>query len=112
VKVVAGHNSQIDSQEDCRKGWKHSRLQSDNNKFSRRVEKNRNMATEGHGHGGKKNHHQQKKNLEMDLELAEVRARIEKLALRMQRDTKTHWVYEWTMKRKVKWPVKKLLARR
>jgi hypothetical protein len=30
----------------------------------------------------------------------------------MQQDAKTHWVYEWPMKTKVKWPVKELLARR
>jgi hypothetical protein len=29
----------------------------------------------------------------------------------MQHDAKTHWVYEWPMKRKLEWPVKKLLAR-
>ena len=69
------------------------------------------MSTKGHGCGGKKNHQQQKKNPEMDLELAEVRERIEKLALRMQRDARTYWVYEWPMKRKVKWLVKKLLVR-
>jgi hypothetical protein len=46
----------IDNQEDYRKGWKHSRLQSDNNKFSSREDRIRKMATEGHGHGGKKNH--------------------------------------------------------
>jgi hypothetical protein len=49
---------------------------------------------------------------EMDKELAEIRARMEELALQMQQDAKTHWVYEWPMKRKAKWPVKKLLARR
>jgi hypothetical protein len=69
------------------------------------------MATEGHGRGHTKDC-KKKKNLDMDLELTEVRARIEKFALQMQQDAKTHWVYEWTMKRKVKWPVKKLLAKR
>jgi hypothetical protein len=48
----------------------------------------------------------------MDLELAKVRERIEKLALQMQPNTKTHWVYEWPLRRKEKWPDKKLLARR
>jgi hypothetical protein len=69
------------------------------------------MATEDHGHGHREDR-KQKKNSEMDLELAEVRERIEKLVLRMQQDAKTHWEYEWPMKRKVKWPVKKLLVRR
>jgi hypothetical protein len=86
-------------------------LQSDNNKFSRRADRNRKMATEGHGHGGREDH-KQKKNPEMDLELAEIRARMEELALRVQQNAKTHWVYEWPLRRKAKWPVKKLLARR
>jgi hypothetical protein len=86
-------------------------LQSDNNKFSRRADRNRKMATEGHGCGGKKNHQQQRKD-EMDKELTEVRARMEELALRVQQNAKTHWVYEWPLRRKAKWPVKKLLARR
>jgi hypothetical protein len=85
-------------------------LQSDNNKFSRREDRNRKMATEGHGCGGKKNHQQQRKD-EMDKELAEIRARMEELALRVQQNAKTHWVYEWPLRRKAKWPVKKLLAK-
>jgi hypothetical protein len=36
---------------------------------------------------------------------------MEKLAFKMQQDAKVHWVYEWPMKKKVKWPFKKLLAR-
>jgi hypothetical protein len=47
----------------------------------------------------------------MDLELNEIRARMEKLTLKMQQDAKVHWVYEWPMKKKVKWSVKRLLAR-
>jgi hypothetical protein len=50
----------IDSQEDYRKGWKHS-LQSDNNKFSRRADRNRKMATEGHERGGRGDHQQMSK---------------------------------------------------
>jgi hypothetical protein len=42
----------------------------------------------------------------MDLELNEIRARMEKLAFKMQQDAKAHWVYEWPMKKKVKWPVR------
>jgi hypothetical protein len=49
---------------------------------------------------------------EMDKELTEIRARMEELALRVQQNAKTHWVYEWPLRRKEKWPVKKLLARR
>ena len=69
------------------------------------------MDTKGHGHGGKKNHHQQRK-YEMDKEIAEVRARMEELALRVQWNAKTHWVYEWPLRRKAKWPVQNLLARK
>jgi hypothetical protein len=47
----------------------------------------------------------------MDKELAEIRERMEELALRVQQNAKTHWVYEWPLRRKAKWPVKKLLAR-
>jgi len=47
----------------------------------------------------------------MDLELAEIRARMEDLALWVQQNEKTHWVYEWPLRSKAKWPVKKLLAR-
>jgi hypothetical protein len=36
---------------------------------------------------------------------------MEKLAFKMQQDAKVHWVYEWPMNKKVKWPVKILLAR-
>jgi hypothetical protein len=48
----------------------------------------------------------------MDEELTEIRARMEELALWMQQDAKPHWVYEWPIKRRVKWPVQYLLARR
>jgi hypothetical protein len=49
---------------------------------------------------------------EMDKELTEIRARMEELALQMQQDARSHWVYEWPMKTKVKWPVREMLARR
>jgi hypothetical protein len=51
--------------------------------FPRGKFEGRNMATEGHGCGGKKNHQQQRK-YEMDKELAEIRERMEELALQMQ----------------------------
>jgi hypothetical protein len=40
-------------------------LQSDNNKFSTREDKNMKMATKGHGSGGKKNQQKKRKD-EMD----------------------------------------------
>jgi hypothetical protein len=46
----------------------------------------------------------------MDLELIEIRARMEQLAFQIQQDAKIHWVYEWPMRKKVKCPVKKILA--
>jgi hypothetical protein len=69
------------------------------------------MATEGHAHGGKKNH-QQQENAARDKELAEIRARMDELALRMQQNAKSRWVYEWPMKTKEKWPVRELMAKR
>ena len=70
-----------------------------------------NMATKGHGCGHREDR-KKKKNLEMDKELAEVRERMEELALRVQQNAKTHWVYEWPLRRKAKWSIKKLLAKR
>jgi len=69
------------------------------------------MATKGHTHDGKKIHQQSIKD-EMDKELIEIREKMEELALQMQQDEKSHWVYEWPMKMKVKWPVRELVARR
>jgi hypothetical protein len=69
------------------------------------------MATEGHGRGHWEDW-KKKRNPKMDLELAEIRARMEELARQVHQNAKTHWVYEWPLRRKAKWPVKKLLARR
>jgi methyl coenzyme M reductase subunit D len=69
------------------------------------------MATEGH-RGGQDKDHQQKTKVEIDKELIEIRAKMERLALKMQQDAKVHWTYEWPLKRKVEWPVQKLMARR
>jgi hypothetical protein len=69
------------------------------------------MATEGHGCAGKKNHQQMSKAV-IDEELTEIRAKMEELALQMQQDAKSRWVYEWPMKTKVKWPVRELLAKK
>jgi hypothetical protein len=49
---------------------------------------------------------------EMDKELTEMRVRMEDLSLWVQQNGKSRWVYEWLMKKKVKWPVKELLAKR
>jgi hypothetical protein len=68
------------------------------------------MATKSHEHGGRGDH-QQKTKAKIGEELVEIRARLEQLALIMQQSARTRWVYEWTMKKKVKWPVKELLAK-
>jgi hypothetical protein len=49
---------------------------------------------------------------EMDKELSEIRAQMEKLAFKMQQESKVHWRYEWPLKRTTRWHVQKLLARR
>jgi hypothetical protein len=47
------------------------------------------MATEGHERGQREGY-KKKINPEMDLELNEIRARMEQLALRMQQEEKVH----------------------
>jgi hypothetical protein len=46
------------------------------------------------------------------MELIEIRTRMEQLTLKMQHEAKVRWRYEWPLKRKVKWHVQKLLARK
>jgi hypothetical protein len=69
------------------------------------------MATEGHKHGRREDCPQKRK-VEIDKELSEIRAEMEKLALKMQHEAKVRWRYEWPLKRKSRWHVQKLLARR
>jgi hypothetical protein len=69
------------------------------------------MATEGHAHGGKKIH-QQQENIARDKELAEIRESMDEIALWVQHNTKSIWVYECPMKMKVKWSVRELVVRR
>jgi hypothetical protein len=69
------------------------------------------MDTKGHERGGRGDHQQMNK-AEIDKELAEIRARMEQLTLKMQQEAKVHWRYEWPLNRKAKWPVQKLLARK
>jgi regulator of replication initiation timing len=68
------------------------------------------MATEGHEHGQREGH-KKKWNPKMDMELNEIRERMEQLTLKIKQDAKAHWVYECPMRKKLKWPVKRLLAR-
>jgi hypothetical protein len=70
------------------------------------------MATEGHRYAGRKDPKLMSKE-EIDEELVDIRVEIENLALRMQLNAKSLWVYEWPMRKpKEKWPVKELMARR
>jgi hypothetical protein len=48
----------------------------------------------------------------MDLEFNEIRERMEKLVFKMQEDARAHWVYEWPMKKRVKWPSKEIVGQR
>jgi hypothetical protein len=54
----------------------------------------------------------QKRKVEIDKELREIRAEMESLALKMQWEGKVRWRYEWPLKRTTMWPIRKLLARR
>jgi hypothetical protein len=65
------------------------------------------MDTEGHEHGLREGC-KKKCNPEMDLELNEVRKRMEQLALRMQQEAKVHSRYECPLNKKVKWHVQRL----
>jgi hypothetical protein len=69
------------------------------------------MVIEGHDHG-RRGYHQQKNKAEMDKEIEEIRAKMDRLALKMQQEAQVHWRYEWPMKQKFRWHVQKLLARR
>jgi hypothetical protein len=54
----------------------------------------------------------QRRKVEMNKELSEIREEMEKLAFKMHQEEKVHWIYEWTLKRTTKCHVWKLLARR
>jgi hypothetical protein len=72
-------------------------VQSDSSRFARKADRDNTMVTEGHRHAGRKS--KAEKLAEMDKELAEIRADIEKLELWMQQKAKPRWVYEWPMKK-------------
>jgi hypothetical protein len=70
------------------------------------------MATEGCRYAGRKNPELMSK-AKIDEELVDIRVEMEKLALQMQQNARSKWVYEWPMRKpKVKWLVKELMARR
>jgi hypothetical protein len=68
------------------------------------------MATECHERGRRGDQHK-KKNTNMDMDFNEIRSQMDMLKFKMQQDSKSQWVYEWPMKKRVKWPIKELLAR-
>jgi hypothetical protein len=87
-------------------------LQSDSNRFSRSTDKDNNMATEGCRYAVGKNL-KLMSTTERGKELANIKARMEELELRMKQNTKPRWVYEWPMRKpKINWPVKELMDRR
>jgi hypothetical protein len=53
----------------------------------------------------------QKRKVEMDKELSEMREQMENLTFKMHQEAKVHSRYEWPLKRTTKWPVQILLAR-
>ena len=69
------------------------------------------MATEFHEHGRRQDH-KQKFNPNMDMELNEIRERMEQLELRMQQEAKLHWRYKCPLNKREKWPIQKVLARK
>jgi hypothetical protein len=62
-------------------------------RFSRRADRDNNMATEGHRYAERKIP-ELMSTAERGKELADIRARMEELELRMQQNTKPRWVYE------------------
>jgi hypothetical protein len=84
---------------------------SDSSRFSREADRDNAMATEGHRHARKKRKVEEL--AKMDEELADIRAEMEKLELRMRQEVKSRWVHEWPMQNsKASWPVKQLMVMR
>jgi hypothetical protein len=64
-------NNQVDNWQDCRMKLLELLVQSDSSRFSRKENRDNNMATEGHRHAGKKSIG--RKRAGMDKELAEIK---------------------------------------
>jgi hypothetical protein len=85
-------------------------VQSDNNRFVMRANRDNNMATEGHRFVGRKGLDLMS-DAEWDEELAEMNMRLDEIAIEMWHDRRSRWMYEWPMKKaKEKWPVKELMV--
>jgi hypothetical protein len=69
------------------------------------------MVTGGHKHCRGEDCTQRRK-VEMDKELSEIQAEMEKIALKMKKEEKVRWRYRWHLKRTTRWPIQKLLSRR
>jgi hypothetical protein len=86
------------------------KMQSDSNKFARKANRDSSMATKGCRDAERKNP-ELMSTVERGKELVDIRERIEEPELKMRRDKKPRWVYEWPMKKpKMKWPVKQLMV--
>jgi hypothetical protein len=104
--LFAGRQQSIDSQQDCKMKLDTLKMQSDSSRSVREADRHSKMATEGRRKKSKA-----EKLAEMDEELADIRAEIERLELKMRQDKKPRWVYEWPMKKpKMKWPVRELMV--
>jgi hypothetical protein len=87
-------------------------VRSDNNKFSRRSDRDNAMATEGSRFAGRKGL-ELMSDAEWDEELAKMNARLDEISIEMWQDKRSRWMHEWPMKKpKIKWKVKELMARR
>jgi hypothetical protein len=85
------------------------KMQSNNDRSVREADRYSKTDTEGHRHVGKKS--KEKEIAKMDEELADIRAEIEKLELKMRQVEKSRWVHKWPMKmQKVKWPIRQLMV--
>jgi hypothetical protein len=107
--LFAGRQQSVSSQGDCRMKLVTLLVRSDSSRFARKADRDNTMVTEDHRHAGRKS---KAKNLvEMDKELYELKADIEKLELKMRQDKRSRWMREWPMKKpKEKWPVKELMV--
>jgi hypothetical protein len=87
--LFAGRQQSINSQQDCRMMKLVELLVQSDNRFSRRADRDSTMVTKGHRHGKRKS---------QEEKLTELRADIEKIALKIPQDKEPIWVYEWPMK--------------
>jgi hypothetical protein len=90
------NNKNLNGQVGCRRSWRHSHFQSEQQQIFQEGRLKVKMATEGRKHGQGKDHQQEKRE-EMDKELQDIRAELERLTFKVQQESRTRWVYEWPM---------------